>query len=95
MKKNIYVFTLVSFLLFISCGTSEQKSGETVNTDSTATVSPKELTDITGVTSYYECPMKCDDKKFAEAGICPVCGMELVLVNVKSDSTIVDTAKTM
>lgn len=71
--------------------------GEVVNTDSTVTTSPNELTDMAGVTSYYECPMKCEGKKFAEAGTCPVCGMDLVMIEMKSDSasTPADTMKQM
>jgi len=71
--------------MFSSCGSTDQKNAENTAIDSTKV--PKEITDMTGVTSYYECPMKCEAKKFAEAGVCPICGMDLVLVEVKADST--------
>ena len=82
--------------LFASCGSSEKKTEDTTATE-TQGKSPKEITDMAGVTSYYECPMKCEGKKFSEPGNCPICGMELVLVEVKSDSTktTVDTTTKM
>jgi len=72
----------MSISILISCQGAEQKSTENVSGDTTAVAAPKELTDMTGVTEYYECPMKCEGKKFAEAGLCPVCGMDLVKVEV-------------
>jgi hypothetical protein len=87
MKNKILILPLILFaaLTFSSCGSGEKKTEENAATDAAAKA-PKELTDLAGVTSYYECPMKCEGKKFSEAGACPVCGMELVLMEVKTDS---------
>ena len=88
MKNKTLILPLIVMVILtiVSCGSGENKTQENTVADSTIT-SPKELTDLAGVTSYYECPMKCEGKKFAEAGNCPICGMELVLVEVKADST--------
>ena len=98
MKNKILILPLVvmAILAVTSCGSGENKTQENMAADSTMK-SPKELTDLAGVTSYYECPMKCEGKKFSEPGNCPICGMELVLVEVKSDSTqtSADTTKQM
>lgn len=95
MKNKILSFplALIIALVLSSCGGREQKPVD--NTDKGP--APKELIDMTSVTSYYECPMKCENKKFAEAGNCPICGMELVKVETKSDSTstVADTTKMM
>ncbi|MEO5569626.1 MAG: heavy metal-binding domain-containing protein [Bacteroidia bacterium] len=97
MKNKILILPLiiVAALTISSCGSGDKKAEET--TTDAAVKAPKELTDITGVTSYYECPMKCEEKKFTEAGNCPICGMELVLVEMKNDSTKTeaDTTKQM
>ena len=98
MKNKILILPLIvlAVMIFNSCGSNENKATENTATDSTAQ-SPKELTDMAGVTSYYEWPMKCEGKKFTEPGNCPICGMELVLVEMKTDSTQVaaDTTKQM
>ncbi|MEP7171290.1 MAG: heavy metal-binding domain-containing protein [Bacteroidota bacterium] len=87
MKNKIFGLPLILFaaLAFASCGNGDKKAEET--TTDAVVKAPRELTDIAGVTSYYECPMKCEGKKFSETGNCPICGMELVLVEVKTDST--------
>ncbi|HKR03277.1 MAG TPA: heavy metal-binding domain-containing protein [Bacteroidia bacterium] len=87
MKNKNFIWPLMLFaaLIFASCGSGETKTEENATTDAAAKA-PKELTDLAGVTSYYECPMKCEGKKFSEAGACPVCGMELALIEVKADS---------
>ena len=96
MKFSSLLLTF-AIVFAVSCQSGEQKSSETVTTDTLKAASPKELTEMTGVTSYYECPMKCEGKKFTEAGACPVCGMELVKIEISADSTAVapDTTKMM
>ena len=98
MKNKILLvpFILFGTLAVSSCGSTGQNTTSVATSDTTAKA-PKELTDMTGVTSYYECPMKCEGKKFAEAGSCPICGMELVLVDMKNDSakTATDTINKM
>ena len=81
MKLSSLLLTF-AIVFAVSCQSGEQKSNENVSEDTTLVSSPKEITDMTGVTSYYECPMKCEGKKFAEAGACPVCGMDLVKVEL-------------
>jgi hypothetical protein len=87
MRNKILILPLLIIVLsLVSCGSGDKKTEENTATEVHGKV-PKEVTDMTGVTSYYECPMKCEGKKFAEAGVCPICGMDLVLVEVKADST--------
>lgn len=86
-KLFIYAFALLSVFAVYSCGNKEAAHEETVAAIDSSKV-PAELTDITGVSSYYECPMKCEGKKFAAGGICPVCGMDLVIVQAKADTTV-------
>lgn len=96
-NRNLgFVCILAASLAFASCSNSEKKMENNASTPASTNI-PKELTDLSEVSSYYECPMKCEGKKFSEAGACPVCGMELVLVEVKADSTqsIADTLKQM
>jgi hypothetical protein len=98
MKNKILILPLIAMVILTvaSCGNGENKVQDSMAADSTVK-SAKEITDLAGVTSYYECPMKCEGKKFSEPGNCPICGMELVLVEVKSDSTqtSADTTKQM
>ena len=91
------LLTSLAIVFIVSCQNGEQKSSENVSTDTAKKATPAELTDMTGVTSCYECPMKCEGKKFAEAGNCPICGMELVKIEIPVDSTSVaaDTIKMM
>jgi hypothetical protein len=28
----------------------------------------------------YECPMQCENKIFADSGICPICNMKLMVI---------------
>ncbi len=85
MKINIlFLFIFIFSISITSCGNQDNKSDESTTQENKAV--PKELTDLAGMTSYYECPMKCEGKKFAEAGACPVCGMDLVLIETKKDT---------
>jgi heavy metal-binding protein len=98
MKNKILLLPLLLIIVLsvASCSSGDKKTEENAGAEVQGKV-PKEITDMTGVASYYECPMKCEGKKFADAGVCPVCGMDLVLVEVKADSTAVpaDTAHQM
>ena len=86
-NKILFIpFLLMTVLIFSACGNGNQENAESTTADSTK--APKEITDMAGITSYYECPMKCEEKKFSEPGNCPICGMELVLVEVKADSAV-------
>lgn len=82
MKLTSSLIIFASAFIISSCGSGEQNADSNVSTDTVKVAAgPTEITDMTGVTAYYECPMKCEGKKFAEAGACPVCGMELVKVD--------------
>ena len=85
MKISFILLTFASTLIIMSCGSGEQNTDSNVSTDTIKAAAPTEITDMTGVTAYYECPMKCEGKKFAEMGACPVCGMDLVKVEVAAD----------
>lgn len=73
MKKQITIaaFILTTIMLLASCGnkTSVSKIEKTVPTENV----------------MYQCPMKCEgDKMYIEKGICPVCKMDLEIVNGNS-----------
>ena len=68
MKKVILVFAMVASLA--ACSSSEK---ETAATEDTATAVMAE--------EVYACPMHCEgDKTYTEAGKCPVCKMDLAVV---------------
>ena len=68
MKVFITTVFVFASLFLISCGNGHQHSDSENN----------ESEQITS--EMYQCPMKCEgDKKYEEAGICPVCKMDLKL----------------
>lgn len=75
-------------LVFASCGTGEQNQEPQQQAIENV---PAEITSTEGLESYWECPMKCDGKKFAAAGNCPVCGMALAEVKLNNELTPADT----
>ncbi len=83
--KMLFVFVIS--VAAISCGESGQKSEGTESEKAEQAGAPNEITDLAGVTAYYECPMKCDGKKYDGPGTCPVCGMDLVKVDAGSVGT--------
>jgi hypothetical protein len=99
ISRILLVPAAVSFIVAVSsCGAPEQKpaEGEMDATETPAANQPAEITDMTGVLAYYECPMKCDGKKYAGPGGCPVCGMDLVRVDVEqAPAEPADTAASM
>ncbi|MCR9065711.1 MAG: hypothetical protein NXI00_17200 [Cytophagales bacterium] len=73
MKSKFIVFSAFALLAFTSCTQSASNEAANVNTLSVDEVK-------------YVCPMKCDDnKEYASAGECPVCGMDLVEVKTEMD----------
>lgn len=82
MKKYFWMLLMVAAGFFVACGTAENKKDVQEHPGKTV---PAELTSLEGASFYYECPMKCDGKKFAGPGICPVCEMDLVRVEVVSE----------
>lgn len=78
MKKSIVmaVFALVT-LSMVSCKEEEKKEETAAPIESTAEATDKEDMHI----AAYQCPMDCEKgKTYAEKGTCPVCNMDLVLV---------------
>jgi hypothetical protein len=76
MKKTLTVMLLAGFLM--ACGsktTTETKAPE-------ATAAPADTVATAkgdSAKTSYACPMKCEkDKKYEQAGKCPVCKMDLV-----------------
>jgi transcription initiation factor IIE alpha subunit len=77
MKKQISTVTLLltAVMFFASCGnkTSESKK-ENTTTEQTEN-------------AMYQCPMKCEgDKTYDKPGSCPVCNMDLQLVEENHES---------
>lgn len=67
-------------LIMISCAVVFSLAACTQKKETTVTVDGTEV---------YACPMKCEGEKvYAEAGKCPVCGMDLVLVKDVTTSPI-------
>ncbi|OFX19783.1 MAG: hypothetical protein A2033_18430 [Bacteroidetes bacterium GWA2_31_9] len=66
--KNLFIICALSFAIFSiqSCSTETKKE-----------VSTEVTTEKSEAVANYECPMKCEGKKFTEPGICPVCEMDL------------------
>jgi hypothetical protein len=86
ISRILFAPAAVSFIVAVaSCGAPEQQpaGGKMETTEAPAANQPAEITDMAGVLAYYECPMKCDGKKYAGPGACPVCGMDLVRVDVE------------
>ncbi|MBI4647171.1 MAG: hypothetical protein HY738_11425 [Bacteroidia bacterium] len=67
MKKIILISAglILMNLTFSTCGNQANKETST-----------EQIT----VAASYECPMKCENKKFDKPGSCPICGMDLVKV---------------
>lgn len=86
MKKRIAILTISLIALLSAC--RNPVNHDEMPNDTAA--SPQEITDVSGVSYYYECPMKCDDKKFSEEGHCPVCNMNITKVTVAKDNTRVE-----
>lgn len=72
MKRVLLVFVLISAGIITSCK-NETKSEE--NTTEVAQIE-------------YQCPMKCEgEKTYADKDVkCPVCSMDLAVVDKSSDS---------
>ena len=68
MKIAFLSLFTASLIGFYSCGSNADNSENQEHTEST-----------TEQEAVYYCPMKCEgEKTYAEAGSCPVCGMDLV-----------------
>lgn len=90
MKIKTYLMAGIIGLMFAACSSGEQK--QDAQQEQTIENVPAEITSTEGLESYWECPMKCEGKKFAAAGNCPVCGMALVEVKVNTEPVSADSA---
>jgi hypothetical protein len=79
MKKLLFIGFAAISMLVASCGSSENKKAET-NTET-----PTEHAGLTAENANYVCPMNCKDGFSDKPGQCPTCGMDLVLVEKKTD----------
>ncbi len=87
--KSLRILFVPAVVFLSACGSPESDTGSDASaTDSVQAAGPNEITDIAGLASYYECPMKCDNKKFDGPGNCPVCHMPLVEVTVASSDSL-------
>lgn len=92
MKARSFFIAILSMAilpLFSSCG-GEQTNENTENSviDQSERTEQTETEETTETVAVYQCPMKCEgDKTYAEAGQCPVCKMDLALVE-ESDETM-------
>lgn len=77
MKKSIYKFTLIASLFaIVSCG-EKKENNDAAAAEETSVTTEKEVAH-----AHYQCPMKCEeDKMYEEAGACPVCKMDLVVMD--------------
>lgn len=67
MKKVMYSLMIATTIVLTSCDGSIKN------------VEVKETKEVT--TEKFACPMECEgDKSYDASGECPVCGMELVII---------------
>ena len=81
MIKIIRILFIPGIVLLAACGAPEQKT-EADTGALVHTAGPAVLNDLTGVTAYYECPMKCEGKKYDGPGACVACKMDLEKIEV-------------
>lgn len=93
MKKFKFSFFFMAVLAFgltiASCG--NQKSADAAEEETTEMEATEEATEEAAeqgpeYTSAYVCPMHCEGSGSAEPGKCPVCGMDYVMNEDKSDA---------
>jgi hypothetical protein len=71
MKKFLILTSVMTAVAVFGSCSSDQPANATNGTDHIVTTSV-----------LYQCPMKCEgDKTYTDAGICPVCKMELVALD--------------
>jgi len=90
MKIQTWIMAGMMGVILAACNSGEEKSTETEQPAKTEQVIenvPAELASLDGVTSYWECPMQCEEKKFVSEGNCPICGMALTEVMVNKQAT--------
>lgn len=68
MIKNLLGIVMLSGGMLIGCNQSQQKSKD----------SQMENAEIVDVTHSYICPMGCENSGSDHAGVCSVCGMDMV-----------------
>ena len=74
--RKIILPAVIAFLM-ASCSEPKKDIGSTSTTD-TISSSPTSQ-DSSQVAAVYQCPMDCEHgKTYDKAGVCPVCGMDLI-----------------
>jgi hypothetical protein len=88
-KMNLLALVISAAALMSSCGSGEQKEAATEATTEQVAIN---------TTHAYVCPMNCENSASMEAGMCKVCGMELVknpnYQGATADSTAAETTTT-
>ena len=103
MKKTILTFGIAvafigSSMIFTSCDNAKKttEDAEAVEqTDETSETTEEEVTEeeVTEEVAHahYQCPMKCEgDKMYEAAGKCPVCKMELAMLDETTEAEEVE-----
>ena len=94
MKKTILTFGIAvafigSSMIFTSCDNAKKTTEDAdavEQTDETSETTEEEVTEE-AVHAHYQCPMKCEgDKVYEEAGKCPVCKMELAMLDETTET---------
>lgn len=84
MKKTLLIFTVIfsTAIFFTACKETKKEEVKTEITDEHIHENENVATK-----SVYQCPMDCEKgKTYKEAGICPVCNMDLKANIDNSDS---------
>lgn len=63
------LFVILLSVLFSNCSIDVRDKNASTTIKDSVMVSHKIM---------YECPMQCENKVFADTGLCPICKMELI-----------------
>ncbi len=74
-KLKFWPVLMLSAGLMTSCGTNEKNEAAT---DATTTTTTTEQAAVINTSHAFICPMNCENSASMLAGVCPVCGMDLV-----------------
>ena len=94
LKIGLLAFALLMFgITFTSCNNSDSKAKESTEATMETSDTDEAEMDKSGpeYTSAYVCPMHCKGSGSAEAGKCPVCGMDYVMNEDAADEGDADS----
>ncbi len=94
MKKTILTFGIAvafigSSMIFTSCDNTKKTTDAAVEVEQTNETSEATEEEVTEEVAHahYQCPMKCEgDKVYEVAGKCPVCKMELAMLDETTET---------